>query len=153
MARPRKTKQAEFPEEPATIWANRFAYCRWRFFLRYSDAPTDRLVAQRTKIKENTVSNLKRSQGPPRDLASHDPLAAFFDVSTDWLIYGKGEAPEPFLWEHWQVARAAGARRAKTERDDVLDDMRALSEGGGTSHHAKIAHGRRRKRAGENGHG
>ncbi len=72
---------------------------------------------------------------PPANYELHKPLAAFFDVSIDWLIGDTVEPPRPELWEVWlkerrgaagsgdslgrkltdqQVARAS--RQAETER-------------------------------------
>lgn len=90
---------------------DRFAYARWLFYGRTGQEPQQTVIAERVGREQPSVGAWYVRESPPPHWQTHQPLADYLGVDRVWLIEGKGNPPEPMLWEWWTLARSQASTR------------------------------------------
>lgn len=89
-------------------FAARLAYVRWLRNRGQLRAETDAELAEATGVGLPWLTKWKARDDAPNDRAITKRFAAGLGVSDDWLIDGRGDAPEPALWRMWLAFDGGG---------------------------------------------
>lgn len=92
-----------------TTFAERFAYaCLIRHY-RAGKAPTNAEIGRAVQRTGQWVLKWSEATEAPTDYRVHAPLAEYLGVDRQWLIEGKGPAPEPGFWAGWLELHRKGS--------------------------------------------
>lgn len=101
----------------------RLAYARWLDGQGRLMAESDADFAERAGVGYQWFAKWRKRRDAPRDRDLTRRLVDTLGVNGDWLLDGKGAAPEPDLWRRWIAAAAKPVESVSASSAEARDPL------------------------------